>query len=556
MAEDHSPEAEKLNADVVSAGARRAPKVVFPLHGIRTQAEWQRKFTEVAHYANWWCQLDTWNFGKFSLFQFLWPPGRKRKIKWFEKTYYGEINDRRLELDKNQLPSVVAHSFGTYILGYAMRKREYLRFNKIILCGSILPRSFEWDLLLKRGQVRAVRNEYGVKDPWVKLVRFFVAGTGDSGAVGFARKHARLEEQEFDYNHSDFFEEGHMQEYWIPFLEKAAPVLPSRDIPIPPTRESRPVALYLIVLAACIVLTAMGINFSQQATMPLLSGGDRVTASDTGHITRLESQNLSESVSWTFDSVVIPAGTVIQTNGHDLSIHVKRNLIVDGEALIRAFDYNGRKDSASGVDGRSGADGLNHTGHAAGTGARGRDGGNGASAEPGGDGNSGASAGTITLIVEGTATGQLVVVNRGLNGTTGGNGGRGGKGGHGEDGGPGANAGDIRYFGTGRHMGDGGNGGAGGKGGDGGRGGDGGSGGPVTVQVAHNEGFVLKQIDVSGGQAGSNGEPGDGGLGGPPGGGHSSGGAGRPGPQGSRPSEVPKDGVSGTVKLEGVQPPP
>jgi hypothetical protein len=158
----------------VSGETGKSERVVFPLHGIRTRAEWQKAFADVAQDGGWKCRLEKWNFGRMSLPSFLLPFGRSKKIKWFENTYTEEINDKNLDLKAGELPSVVAHSFGTYIVGWSMFKYEELKFNKIILCGSILPTDFPWDALLERGQVRAVRNEFGVSDIWVKWVRFFV----------------------------------------------------------------------------------------------------------------------------------------------------------------------------------------------------------------------------------------------------------------------------------------------------------------------------------------------------------------------------------------------
>lgn len=66
----------------------------------------------------------------------------------------------------SERPSIVAHSFGTYIFGNALMRYPFLRFNKVLLCGSILPADFPWDVLVDRGQVQAVRNEHGARDTW------------------------------------------------------------------------------------------------------------------------------------------------------------------------------------------------------------------------------------------------------------------------------------------------------------------------------------------------------------------------------------------------------
>jgi serine/threonine-protein kinase len=173
-------------------------------------------------------------------------------VKWFREVYTHETQDKRVRLSERDKPSIVAHSFGTYILGNAMLKYDWLRFDKVILCGSILPMDFPWDKLIERGQVQAVRNEYGVQDVWVKLVSWFVAGTGPSGHKGFSVAHDRLLQEEFDYEHSEYFDSGHMQAKWLPFLnERYREILPS-TLTAPRVRLTRPLGLYAIyVIVIC-----------------------------------------------------------------------------------------------------------------------------------------------------------------------------------------------------------------------------------------------------------------------------------------------------------------
>jgi serine/threonine-protein kinase len=161
---------------------------------------------------------------------------------------------RRDLLKKEEHPSIVAHSFGTYILGNALLRYPYLRFNKVILCGSILPRDFPWDGLIKRGQVQAVRNEYGVEDVWVRWVARFIAETGPSGTMGFTREHERLEQIRLSYNHSEYFEKGHMREYWMPFLNKELPRIPPMDADVVVPKRAYPLVLYLIYLGVVVAL--------------------------------------------------------------------------------------------------------------------------------------------------------------------------------------------------------------------------------------------------------------------------------------------------------------
>ena len=177
--------------------------VVVTLHGIRTHASWQRAFAEVANGASLESRLDRWSFGYFSSLRFLLPWSRLAKLRWFRSTYETEFPSLQGSLLR---PSIIADSFGTYILGNALLRYPYLRFHKVLLCGSILPTTFPWDALLERGQVQAVRNEYGTEDVWTKLVDWFVPNTGPSGIVGFRASHARLEQERFTFAHSEYFE--------------------------------------------------------------------------------------------------------------------------------------------------------------------------------------------------------------------------------------------------------------------------------------------------------------------------------------------------------------
>jgi pimeloyl-ACP methyl ester carboxylesterase len=198
-------------------------KVIFPLHGIRTFAPWQKALSDLVARHGWVCRLQRWSYGRFRLLGFLTPASREAKLNWFHRQYDDEITDLRLFPEQGRTPSVVAHSFGTYILGYALLRFPFIRFNKVILCGSILPRDFPWDLLIARGQVQAVRNEFSARDKWVKLVHMFVRGTGPSGAFGFTCAHERLEQQKFDYEHGEYFGVDHMEDRWVPFLNKRLP---------------------------------------------------------------------------------------------------------------------------------------------------------------------------------------------------------------------------------------------------------------------------------------------------------------------------------------------
>jgi serine/threonine-protein kinase len=227
---------------------------VVALHGIRTQAAWQRAFSEVGARVGLNVRLDRWNFGYFSSLRFLMPWARLAKVRWFRETYQREFGEEAGAPQRDH-PSIVAHSFGTYILGNALLRYPYLRFDKVLLCGSILPRAFPWDSILERGQVQAVRNEYGSEDVWTRAVGWFVPATGPSGLEGFSARHPMLEQERFDFAHSEYFERGHMDHRWLPWLTAQVGRRPAVDMAVaPPQGDSRPwglYALYVLFAVAC-----------------------------------------------------------------------------------------------------------------------------------------------------------------------------------------------------------------------------------------------------------------------------------------------------------------
>ncbi len=129
-------------------------------------------------------------------------------------------------------PDVLAHSFGTWLLGHALTAYPKLRVGRVILLGSILRPDFDWSSLIKRGQVQAVLNHHGTADGWVRIAQRFIPCSGPSGRRGFDDP-AVLNRPAKDFGHSQFFEDhvlpGLFKTVWGPFLTAAPETL--RDLP-------------------------------------------------------------------------------------------------------------------------------------------------------------------------------------------------------------------------------------------------------------------------------------------------------------------------------------
>lgn len=199
-----------------------SPPMVISIHGIRTHARWQKELAEIL--ADRHIRFRLYDYDFFGIAKFLLETFRKKKIEQFYDYYQKVIAENRELLDPSDYtkrPSIIAHSFGSYIVGYCMQKYRDVKFDKIILCGSILPNDFDWATIIGRDQANFIRNECGLKDFWCGIVEKIVPKTGSSGKNGFNFVATNFAQEHFEYyEHSDYFHRYHIEKQWLPFLER------------------------------------------------------------------------------------------------------------------------------------------------------------------------------------------------------------------------------------------------------------------------------------------------------------------------------------------------
>jgi hypothetical protein len=133
--------------------------------------------------------------------------------------------------------SVVAHSFGTYILGRYLSNAGHLTetFGGVVLAGSILNTDYDWASLLNQETINMVMNTRSKNDEWVKMlpdggIPLLASDPlmGSAAVDGFATKHPRLSERESSLlTHSNMFESDVMVKLWLPFLSLAEQLTPT-----------------------------------------------------------------------------------------------------------------------------------------------------------------------------------------------------------------------------------------------------------------------------------------------------------------------------------------
>lgn len=194
----------------------RTPRLVISIHGIRTRGAWQKEVNSDLQKSGF--RHELLDYGHFWAFQLLIPGMRAKKVEWFRREYEKSVAGLKSR------PSIIAHSFGTYIVAGALLKYREILFDRLILCGSIVRRDYPWSRLLENGQGNAVLNEYGSRDIWAKLAQWAVADAGASGAEGFEISDPALyQRRRPQFRHSDFFFPLNYEKNWIPFLRGLEP---------------------------------------------------------------------------------------------------------------------------------------------------------------------------------------------------------------------------------------------------------------------------------------------------------------------------------------------
>jgi O-acetyl-ADP-ribose deacetylase (regulator of RNase III) len=225
---------------------RRRP-LVISLHGIRTRGAWQKEITLPINRAGFdHVPLD---YGRFGLIRFIFPWSRQAQIPWFRDRY----DEIRRQVD--DIPSVIAHSLGSYIVANAIAKFD-CEFREVIFCGAIVQADYDWPTVIKKGRVRRVLNDHGGLDVWPRFAHNILHDTGVSGIEGFSKiVNGRVINRSHDaFRHSDYFYEGNYRDAWIPFLLGRVPQEPAN--PKPPGR-SRPFWRNVMIVVVLLVAAAL-----------------------------------------------------------------------------------------------------------------------------------------------------------------------------------------------------------------------------------------------------------------------------------------------------------
>ena len=167
-------------------------QLVLVRHGIRTAGRWVDQFVDgLDTTSKSTVGFDASRYGYFTALDFILPWSRSKQLAHFCDAYTEHMSQH-----PNAQFHFVGHSFGTWLLGAALRGCPAMRFQAVAVAGSVLPADYPWLACRRAGQVAAVRSDCATHDYPVGVVCCLLASTplvakrvfpvlGTGGSEGF-----------------------------------------------------------------------------------------------------------------------------------------------------------------------------------------------------------------------------------------------------------------------------------------------------------------------------------------------------------------------------------
>ncbi len=203
--------------------SRAAQEVVVTVHGIRTFGSWQTRLAALLRAQSPQLRIANYGYGYFSVLAFAIP-----FFRWIEVRRFRARLLALARAHPDATFSIVAHSFGTHLVAWALRgmpAKQLPRIRCLLLSGSVLKSDFDWSDLLTSQKVQTVVNDCGVDDHVLLLSQVFILFTGMAGRVGFhGFSDDRLVQRFFAGGHSHYFRpldpdpDAFMARWWVPVL--------------------------------------------------------------------------------------------------------------------------------------------------------------------------------------------------------------------------------------------------------------------------------------------------------------------------------------------------
>lgn len=201
--------------------------VVILVHGIRDFSRWHANVRPALERAG--LVVQPTNYGRMNLLEFLLPVEFFRAIA-AERVLTQIRFAKQLHPDADV--SVIAHSFGTYVVSRLLQSEFDLKLHRVIFCGSVVRYSFPFEQLGQRFSP-PILNEVGTSDPWPAVAEAVTTGYGSAGTFGFNRSGV-TDRYHNDAGHGYFLTPEFASKFWVKFLHSGEIVPGSHPAKDPP----------------------------------------------------------------------------------------------------------------------------------------------------------------------------------------------------------------------------------------------------------------------------------------------------------------------------------
>lgn len=184
-------------------------EVILVLHGIRDHGEWQESVNKVLSQIPQTVVIPL-KYEFFDTLRFWFPIlTRRAPIKRVLKALrdvQGQDNFRGARI------SVIAHSFGTYIITKILDENPDISLHRLVLCGAVVSRRFNWTRYRRQVDNGNIINDCGIKDIWPVLAQSVSFGYGASGIYGFGCP--SVKDRWHEFGHTGFLNDNFIIKYW------------------------------------------------------------------------------------------------------------------------------------------------------------------------------------------------------------------------------------------------------------------------------------------------------------------------------------------------------
>jgi hypothetical protein len=192
--------------------AKSDEHLVILVHGIRDIARWQDEIKQTLRADGF--TVESTSYGRMNLIEFLLPFSYFRNKA--KLTVWTQIQHAKLLHPNASQVSVIAHSFGTYIIAQIVKEQFAFKFYRIIFCGGVVRFDFPIEHYTSR-YTSPILNDVGTADPWPAIAEAVTTGYGSVGTYGFHR--TGVEDRFHNGAGHGYFLNGEFcKKFWIPFL--------------------------------------------------------------------------------------------------------------------------------------------------------------------------------------------------------------------------------------------------------------------------------------------------------------------------------------------------